>query len=82
MSFNSIHISRIIELEDLIATPAFKLHPAIKVERPVNIPIPKAQSENGELGSGDKQSPGKKRKVSKTSAFSPIIFRSSSCVPS
>lgn len=54
---------RIIELEDLIATPAFKLHPAIKVERPVNIPIPKAQSENGELGSGDKQSPGKKRKI-------------------
>jgi len=55
---------RIIELEDLIGTPSFKLCPAIKVERPVNIPIPKVSaSENGEAGAGDKKSPGKKRKI-------------------
>ena len=56
---------RILELEELIGTPAFKLYPAIKVERPVNIPIPKVcQSENGETGAGDKETAGKKRKVS------------------
>jgi len=55
---------RIMELEDLIGTSAFKLHPAIKVERPVNIPIPKVtQSENGETGAGDKETAGKKRKM-------------------
>jgi len=54
---------RIMELEDLIGTSAFKLHPAIKVERPVNIPIPKVtQSENGETGAGDKETAGKKEK--------------------
>jgi len=60
---------RIIELEDLIGTPSFKLHPAIKTERPVNIPIPKmTQTENGETGAGDKQSPGKKRKIESVDA--------------
>jgi len=56
---------RIMELEDLIATASFKLHPSIKVERPVNIPIPKVtQAENGDAeGGGDKEVVGKKRKM-------------------
>jgi len=55
---------RILALEELIVTPAFKLCPAIKVERPVNIPIPKVtQSENGNGDSADKDTVGKKRKL-------------------
>ena len=56
---------RIMELEELIGTTSFKLSPSIKVERPVNIPIPKViPDENGETGDGDKETVGKKRKVS------------------
>jgi len=60
---------RIMALEELIGTPSFKLNPAIKVERPVNIPIPKMSSSsprknNGEGGGDDdKDAVGKKRKM-------------------
>jgi len=55
---------RILELEELIGTPSFKLSPSINVERPVNIPIPKMTSEeNGDSGSGDREAVGKKRKM-------------------
>lgn len=61
---------RIMELEDLIGTASFKLSPSIKVERPVNIPIPKvAQSENGESGDGDKDPIGKKRKMTEDASL-------------
>jgi len=57
---------RIMELEELIGTTSFKLSPSIKVERPVNIPIPKVMpDENGETGDGDKETVGKKRKMTK-----------------
>lgn len=66
---------RIMELEDLIGTPSFKLHPAFKVERPVNIPIPKApHSENGECGAGENESVGKKRKMNESSSESKEDF--------
>jgi len=55
---------RILELEELIGTPSFVLSPSINVERPVNIPIPKmTQGENGDSGGGDKETVGKKRKM-------------------
>ena len=61
---NAFSLSRILELEELIGTPSFKLSPSINVERPVNIPIPKMTAgENGEAGHSSGDSVGKKRKV-------------------
>jgi len=55
---------RIMELEELIGTPSFKLSPSIKVERPVNIPIPKVMpDENGETGPETRKQSEKKRKM-------------------
>lgn len=54
---------RIMALEELIGTPAFKLNPAIKVERPLNIPIPKMSPRKNGDGGGEKDAVGKKRKI-------------------